>query len=46
MPVSDLLEQMNRRQLEAIAKAEKVQAYRYPTKSLLVAAIRRKRSKQ
>lgn len=44
--ISDLLGQMNRRQLEATAKKEKVQAWRYPTKVKLVAAIRKKRAQK
>lgn len=42
--ITDLLEQMNRRQLEATAKELKVQHWRYPTKVQLVEAIRRKRA--
>ena len=44
--ITDLLEQMNRRQLEATAKEIKVQAWRYPTKVKLIAAIRKKRGTQ
>lgn len=43
--ITDMLMQMNRRQLEDTAKELKVQAWRYPTKMKLIDAIRRKRSK-
>jgi hypothetical protein len=43
--ITDMLEQMNRRQLESTAKELKIPASRYPTKVKLVAAIRKKRAK-
>ena len=42
--ITDLLDRMTRRQLEVEAKEIKVQSWRYPTKALLVAAIRKKRT--
>lgn len=41
--LTDMLEQMNRRQLELTARKLRLTPSRYPTKVKLVAAIRRKR---
>lgn len=44
--VTDLLEQMNRKQLETVAMRLKIKYSQYPSKFLLVEAIRAKRAEK